>query len=180
MGSEYYQIVFDFVKEWLANSGDASSDDQAKEFYNSMQAATKGQEYEIPAYTEENMINVLSSIIFTVTAYHELVGYLVDYALLPSRAGFRLTKKDPSAIDFQSYLLTSVIAASTSVKMPMLTNKFPNFFGVDGAPEWERTLWNSFQSKITEQSAKVQAANKKLPVEFNYFDPARFECSVSV
>lgn len=103
----------------------------------------------------------------------------MDYTLLPSRAGFRLTKKDPSEVDFQSYLLTNVISASTSVPMPMLMQKFPNFFGV-GGPEWERTVWDSFHSKLVAQSEKVQAADKKRAVEYKYFDPARFECSVSV
>lgn len=108
-----------------------------------------------------------------------MIGHVVDYTLLPSRAGFRLTKKDPSEVDFQSYLLANAISASTSVPMPMLMQKFPNFFGV-GGPEWERTVWDAFHTKLVAQSEKVQAADKKRAVEYKYFDPARFECSVSV
>lgn len=178
-GKAYYEIVRDFVKDWISNCAEAASDAEAMAFYNAVKAGTKGMKYEIPEYSQENMINVLSSIIFAVTGYHELIGHVVDYTLLPSRAGFRLTKKDPSEVDFQSYLLTNVISASTSVPMPMLMEKFPNFFGV-GGPEWERTVWDSFHTKLVAQSEKVQAADKKRAVEYKYFDPSRFECSVSV
>ena len=61
----------------------------------------------------------------------------------------------------------------------MLMQKFPNFFGV-GGPEWERTVWDSFQTRLVAQSKKAQAADKERSAEYKYFDPARFECSVSV
>jgi len=80
-------------------------DEQAKEFYNDMRAHTRDLKYELPRFRQkDSMVKLLSSIIFTVTAWHELVGQIVDYTELPSRCGVRLTKRDPSKIDLQSYL----------------------------------------------------------------------------
>jgi hypothetical protein len=181
-GCEYFEIVRGFVRDWLEKSGDAVMDKYATEFYQGCKIATKGQKYELPDMSYDSMVNLLSSVIFAVTAYHELVGHVVDYTILPSRAGFRLCKQDPSEIDLQSLLLTSIIAASTSVPMPKLMSKFDNFFGAGGAPAWEKSVWSSFQTKLAEQSVKVQQedANRPQGMEFKYFDPAELECSVSV
>jgi hypothetical protein len=83
-------------------------------------------------------------------------------------------------LDIQSLLLTAIIAASTSIRMPQLMADFPNFFSAGGAPAYEREVWNSFLKKLGTQSQKVQDADAERGVEFKYFDPARFECSVSV
>jgi hypothetical protein len=181
-GSEYFEIVRAFVREWLDYAADAATDRYATAFYNGCKVATKGQKYELPDMSHDAMVNLLSSIIFAVTAYHELVGHVVDYTILPSRAGFRLCKEDPSEIDLQSLLLTAIIAANTSVPMPKLMSRFDNFFGSGGAPTWERNVWSSFLAKLARQSEKVQRedANRPNGMEFKYFDPAQFECSVSV
>ena len=180
-GSEFYDVVRTFVRSWLLKAGDAATDEQATAFYEGMKESSKGQKYELPEMASEDaMANVLSTIIFTVTGYHELIGHVLDYTSLPSRAGFRLTKKDPSAIDLQSFGNTAIIGASTSVGMPKLMSEFSAFFGKGGAPDWEVAVWKKFQVELEKQSQKVQAADKKRPVEFKYFDPKEFECSISV
>ncbi len=180
-GLEYYNIVEAFVRSWLEKAGEAANDKQAKAFYSAMKKSTKGQKYELPELSSKDaMLHLLASIIFTVTAYHELIGHVIDYVELPSRAGFRLTKANPSSIDLQSMLGAAMIGASTSSRMPQLMGKFSNFFGVGGAPAWEIDLWSKFQQDLVQQSKKVQKGDKKRTVEFKYFDPARFECSVSV
>jgi len=181
-GSEYYEIVRTFVRDWLDKAGDAASDAQAKAFYQGCKSATVGQKYVLPKYSAEGMVNLLSSVIFAVTAYHEIIGHIVDYTILPSRSGFRLSKSDPTEIDLQSFIITGLIAASTSVTMPKLMSAFSNFFGTGGAPDWEIDIWASFQQKLEVQSKKVQDEDNNRPagIEFKYFDPARFECSVSV
>ena len=180
-GAEYFEIVRSLVRDWLEMAGDAATDRQAKAFYRAVKNSSKGQKYVIPKMdTDDAMVNLLSQIIFTVTAYHELVGHVVDYTILPSRAGFRVTKKNPSQIDLQSFLLSNIIAASTSVAMPSLMNSFEDFFGVGGAPAWEKDVWGDFQRKLRAQSQKVKNSDRWRDVEFNYFDPERFECSVSV
>lgn len=113
------------------------------------------------------MVNLLSSIIFTVTALHEIFGYVVDNVALPTTSGFRLTIKDSSKIDLQSFLYSTVLAASTSLRMPKLINEFNNFFGkdengkVDDAIKWEIDVWRQFQDSLKVQSKKVKEDNKK-------------------
>lgn len=85
---------------------------------------------------------------------------------LPSANGFRITKKNPSLIDLHSFMYTSVIGASTALRMPALMSKFPNFFGAGGAPSWEIDVWQKFQDSIKAQAKKVQAEDAKRSVEF--------------
>jgi len=181
-GNEYYKIVQEFVEDWLVKSGNDANDNQAIAFYEEMRLSSLGQEYEIPQYSDKwNMIDLLSQIIFSVTAYHELVGNVVDFAILPERFGFRVSADcDQHQVDIQSFLISAIISCTTSVRMPYLLGKFANFFGAGGAPSWERIVWDKFQSKLEDQSLKVQAADSNREVEFKYFDPARFECSVSL
>lgn len=180
-GREYWKIIHDFVTEWMVASGDAASDKYAIDFYNKMKESSEGQAYEIPDYSMENMINLLTQCIFVVTAHHELIGCVVDYINLPSKAGFRLIKDHPgNEIDVQSWLLACLIGASTAIRMPALMKPFNHFFGAGGAPEWERDVWNKFVAAMEVQSEKVVAEDEQRSVEFKYFDPARFECSVSV
>lgn len=180
-GSEYYDIVKSFVKSWLNEAGDWSHDEQAKAFYEAMRLSTKGQKYELPGFdSQDAMENLLTSIIFAVTAYHELVGNVVDYVKMPTRSGFRLTKEDPSTIDIQAYIIGGIIGASTSVRMPQLFSNFTNFFGKGGAPSWEIDVWAKFQEDLAAQSEKVKMEDEERDVKFNYFDPMKFECSVSV
>ena len=180
-GAEYDEIVRSFVRNWLKHSGDAASDDHAKAFYDAMKKSTKGHMYRLPDWsTEDAMVDLLTAIIFTVTAFHELVGNVVDFTALPTRSGIRLSKRDPTRIDLQSFLVTALISASTSLRMPSLMSTFANFFGVGGAPSWEIDVWQQFQDDLAEQSKKVNEDDKSRPVEFKFFDPANFECSVSV
>ena len=178
--SEYYEIVRKFVRAWLGKAGDAVSVMETKNFYNAMKLTTKGQAYELPEFSWDALVDLCSTIIFTVTAYHELIGHVVDYSNFPWKAGFRVTTNDPSQIDLQSLVLTGMIAASTSVRAPALMSPFSNFFGAGGAPSWERDLWDGFIKELEQQSEKVQAQDKAAAFEWKYGDPARFECSVSV
>ena len=41
---------------------------------------------------------------------------------------------------------------------------------------WEKDLWKEFCDSLDAQSKKVQAEE----IDFKYFDPKEFECSVSV
>jgi len=180
-GNEYYAIVRDFVSEWYKKAGHrAMNDKQARMFYDTVKESTKGQTYQIPDYSsKDDMIDLVSQIIFTVTAFHELVGTVVEYTCLPNRAGFRV-EDDKTETDLQCLLLQLVITATTAIRMPSLMSKFDNFFGTGGAPEWEKEVWKNFQEKLEDQSKNVRKADDERDVEFKYFDPSRFECSVSV
>lgn len=182
-GIRYYDVVSEMVTEWIENAGDAALDVYAKNFYDGMVQASLGQQYEIPAvFNKENLIKVVSQVIFVVTAYHELIGNVVDYALLPSRTGFRIAEKNPSRVDMQSYLNTLIISASTAVPMPKLMAEFPNYFS-----EEEKPLWKRFQGKLQKLSAKLKREENIRTgtvdgeqKSFKYFNPEQFECSVSV
>ena len=183
-GVEYYKIVEKFVKNWLDEAGDAAYDDKAQAFYDAMKQETRDQEYVLPPFESDNsMVNLISQIIFTVTAWHELVGgQVVDYISLPSQCGFRIVEDESKIdVDLQSYLIIGMVGASTSVRMPFLMKKFKNFFGQgDDGQEWEISVWGNFLADLEKQSQRVQDANSKRSVEFTFFDPANLECSVSV
>jgi len=181
-GIAYFQIIRAFVQQWL-NIADMGVDDAvaAKSFYDAVKEESKGQKYELPNLEDDGdaMINLLSQMIFVVTAYHELAGGVVDYFCLPSRCGFRCTN-NAAQMDVQSFLITTIITGSTSVRTPNLMQDFNNFFGAGEAPSWETAVWNSFKRNIQIQSKKVIQADANRQIKFKAFDPARFECSISV
>ncbi len=179
-GKAYYDIAFSFVKKWLAACGDAASDDFTKAFYELLQKQNAGQAYELPPFeSEDALAKLLTQTIFTVTAWHELVGTIVDYATAIDGAGTRLVEGTKQA-DPQAFLDNLIIVAATGLKMPMLAKPFGNYFSQDGAPDWEAKVWNSFVEDLNVQAKAVQEADAKRDVEFKYFDPSRFECSISV
>jgi len=182
-GIEYYNIVQKFVSDWIDKSGDAVNDVQSMAFYENVKKSTEGQAYELPEYTsKQNMVDLITQHIFTVTAFHELVGGVVAYIIsTDDRAGFRVVEDEyETRVDLQSFLLAMIIGATTSVRMPQLMNEFKDYFGAGGAPGWERDVWNNFLVELEEQSRKVQDANASREVKFKYFDPAVLECSISV
>jgi hypothetical protein len=182
-GLAWFDIVRIFVSEWFEKAGDKSLEDEyAVSFFRALQTATRGQKYQVPPLiTKESKIDALAQMIWTVTAYHETVGTVVEYTRLPSFMGFRAVE-DPTktTTDLQSYLIASIVTASTSIRMPMLVGNFENFFGKAGAPAWEIDVWANFQRAIQEQSKKVREADEKRTTEYKSMDPARFECAVSV
>ena len=181
-GIEYYKLVEEFVRDWIESADEkAIADTKGKAFYGAMRVASIGQAYEIPRYRSiEDMISLITQIIFIVTAYHELVGNVVDYTSQIDRAGFRIAQTENNTLDVQSLLLTALISGSTSIRMPALMSEYNNFFSAGGAPSYERGVWDRFLGKLRLQSERVKRANETRDVEFQYFDPARFESSVSV
>jgi len=185
-GIAYYELVEEFVREWLNESGDQASDTYAMEFYEGMRASTIGQAYEIPEYSgEQDMIDVLTQAIWIVTAWHELVGYVADLNNPKTGAFARISKEcDQTQVDAASFIVAELVCASTSIRMPYLMREFPNYFGSGGAPAWERTVWDSFVNKMGELSTVVQNQDEERisagHPEFKHMDPARFECAVSV
>lgn len=181
-GCEYYGIIKAMVSEWLDNADEEASDEYAQNFYNAMKETTKHQAYKLPKYSKESMVELISTIIFSVTAYHELIGHVPDYTDTPEKAGFRIGKNtSQTQVDVQSYILAAIIAASTSLPAPQLMAEFPNYIGAGGAPEWERDVWNKYLLNMGLQAKKVQQDDRERePSEFKYYDPSLFECSVSV
>ncbi|KAL7564934.1 hypothetical protein ACA910_010332 [Epithemia clementina (nom. ined.)] len=186
-GNQFYQVVREFVVDWFKMAGDAAMNDkEAKAFYQSIQKSTVGQAYALPDFAKmDDMVNLVTQIIFVVTWYHELVGNVVDYTSKPDRAGLRVVENNgnetnQTVMDLQSFLLGAFISASTSLRMPSLMAPFPNYFGQGGAPLWERELWDGFNAKLRALSKIIKAVDAKRSVEYKYSDPARFECSVSV
>lgn len=181
-GIAFWKIIKKFVQKWANASGPAFYDRASMYFYETVRNTSKDQAYVIPQYSSsEDMINLITQFIFTVTAYHELVGGVVDFIKLPSRTGFRLAEDHSgNQIDVQSFILALLIGATTAIRMPQLVSKFQNFFGVGGAPEWEREIWDEFIADLEAHSKVVKMADAKRSVEFKYFDPERLECSISV
>ncbi len=134
----------------------------------------------MPEYTPENMKYIITTVAFTVTVYHELIGHVPDYTDSPFKVGFRIPKDSPSQIDPQSFIIAAVIAGATSPPAPQLLASFPNYICLGGTPEWERDVWTNFIASMGLQAKGVQKAERERDFEIKYFDPSLFECSVSV
>lgn len=181
-GIAYYKVVHEFVNEWLDAADYRKVDAAAKAFYDTVKEDSKGQMYVLPEFKEgdDMLINLLSQMIFVVTAYHEVTGGgVTDYFRLPTRFGFRCTK-NATQMDAQSFLTATMIAGSTSVTMPFLMCDFKNFFGAGGAPGWERDVWNKFLGKLEILSKAVKTADANREIEYKAFDPEILKCSISM
>lgn len=179
-GRESYTMIEKMVIEWLSMAGEEAKDEYARNFYEAMRKSSEGQAYVLPKYSHENMIDLVTTIAFTVTAFHEIIGHVPDYADSPFKNGLRVPRESPTVVDFQGFIISAVVASATSPPAPQLLAKFPNYIGAGGAPTWERDVWTKFVSEMGLQSKKVQEADRKRDFEFKYFDPSLYECSVSV
>ena len=116
------------------------------------------------------MIDLLSQCVFRVTCYHEIAGVVVQYASDPFAYAVCLREDKYGNIvlqwDVQCYLLTMVIVATTSLKVPHLMAPYAKYFGENGAPEWEKTTWGDFQDALEKQSAAVKKAESERDVKF--------------
>lgn len=179
-GCEYYAIVEVFVRDWLKKAGPQAVDADARAFYDEIQESSIGEKYELPKYSgEDDMVNVLTQCIFTVTCYHEIIGTIIDYTGDPYAMSTRVVDGATQA-DVQAFMIFLLVTASTALKVPMLMAPYADYFGVDGAPKWEKREWREFQKKLEAQSKKVLKKQKERDFEFLFFDPARFESAISV
>jgi hypothetical protein len=179
-GLEYYNIVKTFVGKWLDQAEDYAHDEDARAFYEEIQAVSMETKYKLPDFdTEDALLDVLTQSIWICTYYHEIVGTLIDYTSDPSFVGARVVD-GATKTDVQSFVMTMMITAGTSVKVPMLMKPFNKFFSKHGAPCWERRRWKSFIRDLKAQSKDVKRADKKRDFEYKFGDPERFECSLSV
>jgi len=181
-GCEYYVIVEKFVKAWVKESGSMVTDKYAQDFYNDIKLESIGCKYELPEFSKSAMIDLLSAGIFGVTAWHELTGNLIDYTNDPFAMGGRVVDGATSS-DVQGFAVALLVTAATGGTVPVLMAKYRNYFGMDGAPQWERLVWDDFQLDLTAQSKCVsdrESGDTKRKFEFKLFNPENFEASVSV
>lgn len=181
-GCEYYAIVEKFVKAWVKESGSMVTDKYAQDFYNDIKLESIGCKYELPEFSKSAMIDLLAAGIFGVTAWHELTGNLIDYTNDPFAMGGRVVDGATSS-DVQGFAVALLVTAATGGTVPVLMAKYRNYFGMDGAPQWERLVWDDFQLDLTEQSKCVsdrESGDTKRKFEFKLFNPENFEASVSV
>ena len=185
-GVEYYNIVENFVREWLNEAGYGATDLYAEAFYNEIRDTTLDQKYTLPEFDGvETLVDVISQGIFMVTCYHEINGTVIAYANDHRFGGFRVREDAPNGTpatetDAQSHILEMIIVATSGLSVPLLMKPYKNYFGKDGAPAWERRLWDSFINDLETQSKKVKEDDKKKEVQFLFFDPEKFESAVSV
>lgn len=187
-GVEYYDVVEKFVRKWLKSAGSAATDSYAKDFYDEIRNSTinSDQQYKIPEFDGlESMVHLLTQGIFIVTAYHEIVGTVIDYTQDPKFVSFRVCEDDKDGnaateCDVQEFITKLAITAGTGLKVPMLMKPYRGYFGRRGSPNWERKRWARFQRDLRKLSKKVRKSDKNKEVQFLFFDPKRFESSVSV
>lgn len=184
-GVEYYNIAEKLVKEWLGMEEKAATDEYAQAFYNEIRQSTENQKYKLPEFKgADSIVDVLSQFIFRVTCYHEIIGVVVQYVNDPFAYTLRLQENEDGELmvqaDVQSFLLSMAIVATTGLTVPPLMDPYKGYMGRDGAPMWEKTVWNDFQAALDKQSKALDSAESKRTVEYLFSNPKKFESSISV
>uniref|UniRef100_A0A7S0H403 Lipoxygenase domain-containing protein n=1 Tax=Amorphochlora amoebiformis TaxID=1561963 RepID=A0A7S0H403_9EUKA len=192
-GLAYHSTIKRFVTTWLshadetdaANKKTESNMDYLRNFYGEIYEQTERYAHTIGSYENDplkfraQVVELLTQCIFVVTAHHEIVGSLADFAsditFCAPRARIGATRSD-----LQSFLICAAVAALTSIRTPRLMSKFENLFGKDGFPEWERTCWEGFLDELKGLHEKISKKNETRPWAFRYMDPEVMESSVSI
>ena len=179
-GIAYFELVRSFVREWLDESGDAVSDDFAKGFYNEVKESppkVRSMSF-LPFETDDNaMVNLISQMIFCVRPLITSLWVGLYRHCPPSQQGA------PSAAlrTEHRWMLSVILNVNRDRWNRVCPESIPHarvreLLWVREEPPCGRetfglTLWVS-------QSVAVQMPKRE--VEFKAFDPARFECFVSV
>jgi len=183
-GVKLHDMFKELAQAWMDEAfknGLNECDPELVTFYNSIKETTSGMAYKLGEFSKTNLVKMLTQYMFVVTAFHELVGTVIDYVIEIDRVSFRASP-DATTADLQSWLTGVLLGSTTYLKVPRLFHTFPNWFGQGGAPSWERTIWTDWQVKLATIHSEIETANNRRGAKYKFkpFHPKILATSVSV
>ena len=157
--------------------------------------------YGLPKLNKENLIDYLTHLAFSVTAWHELVGTIVQYLLPPEYVDDKIKKNevkedDPNSkkiekwkplgicmhpgkeeLDVQSFVQGLCLAGLTGLKNPLIMQDWTHLLPPHpDAKKLHGELMNDLQ-KIVDN---VEKLNNERPHKCQVFNPKFLETSITV
>jgi len=133
--------------------------------------------------TKSSFVHVLSGLIVSVTAYHELVGSVMD--VVSQNINWIDTKIYKNKFDKlqqskNDVALTSIVVMLTGLRQPGLVNDFTHVLIKDDKLDKLKELFTNWQNKLLALILDIDERNKKRRIAFNACNPRNLECSVSI
>ena len=197
---DYFDLTYSFVEKYLTIVyGDLQSAESQKKCLDDrfciafLKQLCDGLKlnYENEVLKRENnclllLCELLTSMITSVTSYHEMVGTMGDVACVkPDWIGTKIYKKN-GIKELRSprndIATTSVLIMLTGVRNPSILNDFSNVFSKTNEKEFNeiKDVLNEWQSSLKQFATIVDERNKKRRIPFQACNPNVMECSVSI
>ena len=196
---DYFDLTYSFVNKYLNIIYDNGNEDTIVNDRFTMAFLKQLCEmlqlnYQIELTTKHNNSNMsllcelITSLIVSVTAYHEMVGTMGDVACVNSSwLGTKIYKKHgikELRMPKNDMASTAVLIMLTGVRNPSILTDFSNLFSKQNGNEKEiaqiTDLLNEWQSNLKQFANTVEQRNEYRRVPFQACNPNVMECSVSI
>jgi len=177
-GLQLWNIFNDFVQRYLDKVGTIKwNDKQVQEWSKELRRSIPG--FKIPLIErQEDLVELITYLIWNGTAYHEAVGNVKEYLRDPNFCATRWRPGDVSA-SVQNSFQTSLIAIMTSVRTPPLLDKNCYAHMFEGEEKGKQVM-ERLQKDLRQFSDDMVERNKFLDFAFNTFNPTNLEISVAI
>eukprot|EP01084_Bolivina_argentea_P173018 299679_1 len=173
-------LVSNYVHIYYKDEAAFVADEYIQAFYAKLVQTLKLKD----ALSIQSFTRVSAGLMTSVTAYHELVGSVMDIAAhnvnwIDSKIyKNKLDKLEQSKNDFA---LTSVVMMLTGLKNPSIMNDFSHVLVKDDKHGTAHKLLGDWQKKLDDLANDIRARNQtKRRIAFNACNPHHLECSVSI
>jgi len=131
--------------------------------------------YMLQELSKDSLVDVCAQFAFSVSAYHEQVGSIVEYLRTPLHCGFRI-RPNALRVDAQSWIIAACLISMTSIQTPALLSDFPTFFK-DGPV---KDAWIAMQAQLKALEASFDERDAGRPYSVPTCNPKILEVAVSV
>eukprot|EP00808_Paulinella_micropora_P007502 g58691.t1 len=178
-GLHYWGILEQFVKEYLAvfyqTDQDIAADASLQSFWATMVDAFPSRSKPPAACSLSALTLYLTHTIFYVTAVHEHVGSITDFAFDPYFTAFGV-RQDIYYAGPQLATMSMLLALLSVSKQPLIMADWSHLLPANGA----KAALNSFIMRCAELSDAIVKKQKNRRQLYVLMDPRRFACSVSI
>lgn len=135
----------------------------------------------LPSLSKAALIDQLTHHAFSVTAWHELIGSLVQYSATPLGVPYKV-RPGREIMDVQTFVQGNLLIAMTGLRQPCILSAWDHLLPEE--PAEARRLQHRLVKELQCLSAEVDQRNSTAPCQkrrrkVEFFNPRHFECSVS-
>lgn len=128
--------------------------------------------------TRDQLVDVVTGLVFAVTGLHKLLGAMREYTLDPTKMGARI-RPGATMGDVQGTLMAMLMTAATGLPQPRLLSDFSHLLPGQRGDE-ARAVLAAFADHLRDLSIAIDRKNLDRPLPYDYFNPAHLDCSVSI
>ena len=138
--------------------------------------------YGLPKLGKESLIDYLTHVAFVVTAWHEQVGYVIQYMETPDPIGFKI-RPGKEELDVQAFVQGLCLVGLTGLNKPMLISNWKHLLPSNPNVHKLHTELMKDLNQLTKDIEDLNITapdNPKRPHASQIFNPKFFETSISL